>query len=58
MKGHFMHVFFLNLNAKGNLVSKLQPIKMSHLWKGAYRCTGFLGEIYLWMHWGTQDVNG
>lgn len=58
MKALFMHVTFLHVSIFGNLVSKLQPIKMSLLWKGTFGCTGFSGWFYFWVHEGVADVNG
>ena len=51
------HVSLL-FNTQGSFVSKLQPIKTSHFWQGAWGRIGISEGFYFWAHEGASDVNG
>ena len=51
------HVSLL-FNTQGSFVSKLQPIKTSHFWQGAWGRIGISEGFYFWVHEGASDVNG
>ena len=51
------HVSLL-FNTQGSFVSKLQPIKTSQFWQGAWGRIGISEGFYFWAHEGASDVNG
>ena len=51
------HVSLL-FNTQGSFVSKLQPIKTSYFWQGAWGRIGISEGFYFWAHEGASDVNG